>query len=174
MNWKCSCGAVFEPDMCCVCQEQRWIEEIESLRSQTEALRTEAVWLNEEREIISSEFTAKLQAAEETIAAQAEEITNLEMEFDATCNAEELRQVRAEADSLRMQVASHLSRISELESYAHGIALTLDRVDMLEAELQGIASVSTTGWDDPSDFKAWAQSRARHALGLKQFEMEGK
>jgi len=39
-NWKCSCGAVFEPDMCCVCQEQRWIDEIDALRAKLQAAET--------------------------------------------------------------------------------------------------------------------------------------
>lgn len=34
----------------------------------------------------------------------------------------------------------------------------------LLAELQNIANANTCDWDDPSDFKAWAQSRARAAI----------
>lgn len=34
----------------------------------------------------------------------------------------------------------------------------------LLAELQNIANANTSDWDDPSDFKAWAQSRARAAI----------
>ena len=34
----------------------------------------------------------------------------------------------------------------------------------LLAELQNIANANTRDWDDPSDFKAWAQSRARAAI----------
>lgn len=34
----------------------------------------------------------------------------------------------------------------------------------LLAELQNIANADTRTWDDPSDFKGWAQSRARAAI----------
>jgi len=34
----------------------------------------------------------------------------------------------------------------------------------LLAELQNIANADTSKWDDPSDFKAWAQNRARAAV----------
>jgi chromosome segregation ATPase len=45
--------------------------------------------------------------------------------------------LEAERDSLNMQVASHLSRIGELESYAQGLAETLDT---LRAEVAGLQS----------------------------------
>ena len=35
---------------------------------------------------------------------------------------------------------------------------------ILLAELQNIANANTKDWDDPIDFKGWAQSRARHAI----------
>ena len=38
----------------------------------------------------------------------------------------------------------------------------------LADELQNIANANTRDWDDPTDFKAWAQSRARHALQKAQ------
>ena len=38
----------------------------------------------------------------------------------------------------------------------------------LLAELENIANANTADWDDPSDFKAWAQSRARAAIAKAQ------
>ena len=35
---KCPCGALFEPDTCIVCQEQRWIDEIEATRARVAEL----------------------------------------------------------------------------------------------------------------------------------------
>lgn len=35
--------------------------------------------------------------------------------------------------------------------------------DLLQ-ELRNIAKAKPDTWDDPSDFRAWAQSRARHAI----------
>lgn len=35
--------------------------------------------------------------------------------------------------------------------------------DLLQ-ELRNIADAKPDTWDDPSDFRAWAQSRARHAI----------
>lgn len=43
-----------------------------------------------------------------------------------------------------------------------------DRINELEAELSNIANADTSKWDDPSDFKAWAQSRARFVLASKR------
>jgi len=39
-----------------------------------------------------------------------------------------------------------------------------DLYDTARSELRVIASVSTKDWDDPSDFRAWAQNRARYRL----------
>ena len=38
-NRKCSCGAYFEPDICCVCQEKRWIDEIENQKNKIQELK---------------------------------------------------------------------------------------------------------------------------------------
>ena len=38
----------------------------------------------------------------------------------------------------------------------------------LAKELQNIANANTRDWDDPTDFKAWSQSRARHAVEQAQ------
>ena len=38
-NLKCRCGAYYEPDMCPVCQEERWIEEIDALRARVAELQ---------------------------------------------------------------------------------------------------------------------------------------
>ncbi|MFM0044058.1 hypothetical protein [Paraburkholderia sediminicola] len=39
------------------------------------------------------------------------------------------------------------------------------RIATLEQELRNIANADTVAWDDPSEFEAWAKSRARHTLG---------
>lgn len=36
--------------------------------------------------------------------------------------------------------------------------------DKLLVELEYIANANTKDWDDPEDFKAWAQNRARFAI----------
>lgn len=38
------------------------------------------------------------------------------------------------------------------------------RIAALETELRNIADAKPHGWEDPDDFRAWAQNRARHAL----------
>ncbi|CAG4889587.1 hypothetical protein [Paraburkholderia gardini] len=38
------------------------------------------------------------------------------------------------------------------------------RIAVLEQELRNIANADTVAWDDPSQFEAWAKSRARHTL----------
>ena len=38
-------------------------------------------------------------------------------------------------------------------------------IEKLQSTLKSIANADTLDWDDPQDFKAWAQSRARWALG---------
>ena len=38
-------------------------------------------------------------------------------------------------------------------------------LEKLHITLKSIANADTLDWDDPQDFKAWAQSRARWALG---------
>ncbi len=48
----------------------------------------------------------------------------------------------------------------EVQANARLIAAAPD----LLAELQNIANADTSDWDDPNDFKAWAQSRARHTI----------
>lgn len=60
----------------------------------------------------------------------------------------------AERDGANRRADLFREKLTDCESALH----------RAEAELQGIASVSTTDWDDPSDFKGWAQSRARYAL----------
>ncbi len=39
------------------------------------------------------------------------------------------------------------------------------RISELEQELRNIANADTAEWDDPTQFEAWAKSRARHTLG---------
>jgi hypothetical protein len=39
------------------------------------------------------------------------------------------------------------------------------RIATLEQELRNIANADTVEWDDPTEFEAWAKSRARHTLG---------
>lgn len=39
------------------------------------------------------------------------------------------------------------------------------RIAELEQELRNIANADTVAWDDPTEFEAWAKSRARHTLG---------
>ena len=39
--------------------------------------------------------------------------------------------------------------------------------DIYRDGLRNIANANTRDWDDPTDFKAWAQSRARFVLGDK-------
>jgi ABC-type transporter Mla subunit MlaD len=39
------------------------------------------------------------------------------------------------------------------------------RIAELEQELRNIANADTVEWDDPTQFEAWAKSRARHTLG---------
>lgn len=56
----------------------------------------------------------------------------------------------------------------------HAVVISSDKLKALQAEaaaapellteLQNIANANTRDWDDPSDFKAWAQSRARAAI----------
>jgi hypothetical protein len=38
------------------------------------------------------------------------------------------------------------------------------RIRQLEDELRNIAEANPSTWDDPADFRAWAQNRARHTL----------
>jgi hypothetical protein len=42
------------------------------------------------------------------------------------------------------------------------------RIADLEQELRNIANADTVAWDDPTEFEAWAKSRARGALGDKR------
>jgi hypothetical protein len=39
------------------------------------------------------------------------------------------------------------------------------RIAELEQELRHIANADTVEWDDPTQFEAWAKSRARYTLG---------
>jgi hypothetical protein len=39
-----------------------------------------------------------------------------------------------------------------------------ERIAELEQELRNIANADTVEWDDPTQFEAWAKSRARHTL----------
>ncbi|MBB5543577.1 hypothetical protein [Paraburkholderia fungorum] len=41
------------------------------------------------------------------------------------------------------------------------------RIAELEQELRNIANADTVEWDDPTQFEAWAKSRARHTLGAQ-------
>ena len=52
------------------------------------------------------------------------------------------------------------SRREELDSNARLIA----SAPALFQELENIANADVSEWDDPGEFRAWAQSRARHAL----------
>ncbi|MGF6504691.1 hypothetical protein [Paraburkholderia sp. 32] len=40
--------------------------------------------------------------------------------------------------------------------------------EMLRQELRNIANADTVEWDDPTEFEAWAKSRARHALSQQE------
>lgn len=44
------------------------------------------------------------------------------------------------------------------------IAELEEQRDALLVELTNIANANTRDWDDPTDFKAWAQNRARHTI----------
>lgn len=158
-------------------------DRIEALRAEPERLNKElsdALWSN-------VSLCKEINNKDEQIDLRDEAITRLEAEFDATCNAEELRQVREDNHTLQAEVArleiencQQMVSISKLQAEvarltenptvaalaeAYKVNTTLrTRISGLETELQGIASVSTTDWDDPADFKAWAQSRARHTL----------
>ena len=48
---------------------------------------------------------------------------------------------------------------------SQAICVGLQReIATLQTELRNIAEAKPHKWDDPSDFRAWAQNRARHAL----------
>lgn len=69
------------------------------------------------------DLTAKLKAAEAEVQSLSTQVIILTNRAQAA---------EAEVESQRMQVVSHLNRIAELESYAHDLAETQDR---LQAEV---------------------------------------
>jgi hypothetical protein len=55
--------------------------------------------------------------------------------------------------------------LTEVDNAADLIELQAARIAELEQELRNIANADTVEWDDPTQFEAWAKSRARHTLG---------
>ena len=45
-----------------------------------------------------------------------------------------------------------------------------DRLEIATQELKNIANADTIAWDDPTEYEAWAKSRARWALGKVEEE----
>ena len=58
---------------------------------------------------------------------------------------------------------SKVCMLFDTENQLEDARLIAAAPDLL-AELQNIANANTREWDDPDDFKGWAQSRARFAI----------
>lgn len=65
-----------------------------------------------------------------------------------------------------LQFVSAAHRAADrIESDAVALEAANARIAELEQELRNIANADTVAWDDPTEFEAWAKSRARHTLG---------
>ena len=74
---------------------------------------------------------------------------------DITSLVERLRNGNASFSTLKMNA---LEAADLIERQAARIAI-------LEQTLREIANADTVEWDDPTEFEAWAKSRARFTLG---------
>lgn len=65
---------------------------------------------------------------------------------------------------------SEVARSDEGMQFLKGDAYLFAAAPDLYAELENIAYATPGLWEDPTDFRAWAQSRARHALAKARGE----
>jgi hypothetical protein len=56
------------------------------------------------------------------------------------------------------------------EDHAKSLESANTRITLLEQTLREIANADTVAWDDPTEYEAWAKSRARWALGKVERE----
>jgi hypothetical protein len=76
-----------------------------------------------------------------------------------------IQRLRDRASRFRGYVDGRGAASSELDEAADALEAANARIAELEQELRNIANADTVEWDDPTQFEAWAKSRARHTLG---------
>ena len=76
--------------------------------------------------------------------------------------AEALEALNQDIEDLKHDNASMLDSLTK-ESVARCEAE--DRLEIATQELKNIANADTIAWDDPTQYEAWAKSRARWAMG---------
>ena len=76
-----------------------------------------------------------------------------------SCNPAYLKSLQEKENETEREI---IEQFDALRTQARGLA----------QELRNIANADTRDWDDPTDFKAWAQNRARHALQRAQAVMK--
>lgn len=67
-----------------------------------------------------------------------------------------------ELEALKADNASLLDSVTGEANYADELKKKLDAAMQ---ELKNIANADTVAWDDPTQYEAWAKSRARFTLG---------
>lgn len=72
-----------------------------------------------------------------------------------------LGEINAALETLNAQSFDHESAIGALQ--AENQRLRVD-AELMRQELKNIANADTVEWDDPTQYEAWAKSRARHTL----------
>jgi hypothetical protein len=77
--------------------------------------------------------------------------------------------IKALVDQLRI-IAPHTGYSRTVRQAATALAALSDRLEIATQELKNIANADTIAWDDPTEYEAWAKSRARWALGKVERE----
>jgi chromosome segregation ATPase len=121
----------------------------------------------------------KSQSPGDVLIATVEEVEKTIHEIDSLIfsNSEQGDQLRAEAERLRRELADLKEFAYErapkiaIEEADKQIKPLKEEIAGLRQELGYIANAKRRNFLDAEEFRAWAQNRAMHALGLKPGEL---
>jgi hypothetical protein len=96
--------------------------------------------------------------------------------IDATIHAQDafalvkyVRNLQKERETLLQDIEDlkhdNMSMLDSLTKESAARCEAEDRLEIATQELKNIANADTVAWDDPTEYEAWAKSRARWALG---------
>jgi hypothetical protein len=73
-------------------------------------------------------------------------------------------------DSLTKESTARCEAEDKLADWQQKLLDARKDIEIATQELKNIANADTIAWDDPTEYEAWAKSRARWALGKVERE----
>lgn len=129
--------------------------------------------INQQKPQFSDTSSATRSVKAERVLVSLADAKDYRYYFDDGFPRQEIRQDAAAVLAVMREMAAALARYAATDRDALQMALRIKAEEhqccsedliLLLRELQNIANADTSTWDDPNDFKAWAQNRSRAAI----------